>query len=102
MREQLIYYPTVTREPFRNQGRLTDLIGNGKLCGDIGLPQLDPAHDRAMICGSPAMLKDMRSVLDARGFAISAGIGQAGRLRDRAGLRREVIRAARSPRADRG
>ena len=78
LREKLIYYPTVTREPFRNQGRLPDLIGNGRLCADIGLPQIDPAHDRAMICGGPAMLKDMRAVLDARSFVISAGIGQAG------------------------
>ena len=78
VRDQLVYYPTVTREPFRNQGRLPDLIGNGKLCDDIGLPQIDPAHDRAMICGGPAMLKDMRAVLDAKGFAISTGIGQAG------------------------
>ena len=78
VREKLIYYPTVTREPFRNQGRLPELIRNGKLCTDIGLPQIDPASDRAMICGGPAMLKDMRAVLDAKGFAISTGIGQAG------------------------
>jgi len=78
VRDQLVYYPTVTREPFRNQGRLPDLIANGKLCRDIGFPQIDPATDRAMICGGPAMLKDMRSVLDAAGFTISAGIGQAG------------------------
>ncbi|HEX7440857.1 MAG TPA: ferredoxin--NADP reductase [Caldimonas sp.] len=78
VRAQLVYYPAVTREPFRNQGRLPDLIGNGKLCSDIGLPQIDPTHDRAMICGGPAMLKDMRSVLDALGFVVSAGIGQAG------------------------
>jgi ferredoxin--NADP+ reductase len=78
VRDQLVYYPTVTREPFRNQGRLPDLIANGKLCSDIGLPQIDPASDRAMICGGPAMLKDMRGVLDEAGFAISKGIGQAG------------------------
>jgi ferredoxin/flavodoxin---NADP+ reductase len=75
---QLVYYPTVTREPFRNQGRLPELIANGKLCRDIGFPQLDPKRDRAMICGGPAMLKDMRAVLDGAGFAISTGIGQAG------------------------
>ncbi len=78
VREKLVYYPTVTREPFRNQGRLPDLIANGKLCKDIGFPQIDPKTDRAMICGGPAMLKDMRSVLDAAGFTISGGIGQAG------------------------
>ncbi len=78
VRKQLVYYPTVTREPFRNQGRLPDLIANGKLCKDIGFPQIDPATDRAMICGGPAMLKDMRAVLDTAGFTISAGVGQAG------------------------
>ena len=78
VRAQLVYYPTVTREPFRNQGRLPDLIANGKLCKDIAFPQIDPKTDRAMICGGPAMLKDMRAVLDEAGFAISAGIGQAG------------------------
>jgi len=78
VRDKLVYYPTVTREPFRNQGRLPDLIANGKLCKDIGFPQIDPKTDRAMICGGPAMLKDMRAVLDAAGFTISTGIGQAG------------------------
>ncbi|MCE9660346.1 MAG: ferredoxin--NADP reductase [Burkholderiales bacterium] len=78
VRDKLVYYPTVTREPFRNQGRLPELIANGKLCSDIAFPQIDPTQDRAMICGGPAMLKDMRAVLDAAGFTISAGIGQAG------------------------
>ena len=78
VRDKLLYYPTVTREPFRNQGRLPELIANGKLCSDLGLPQIDPRDDRAMICGGPAMLKDMRGVLDAAGLSISAGIGQPG------------------------
>ena len=78
VRDKLIYYPTVTREPFRFQGRLPDLVAIGKLCSDIGLPQIDPRRDRAMICGGPSMLKDMRAVLDRVGFTISAGIGQAG------------------------
>lgn len=78
VREQLLYYPAVTREPFRNQGRLPELIANGKLCSDLGLPPLDPHEDRAMICGGPAMLKDMRGVLDTAGFTISPGIGQPG------------------------
>ena len=78
IKQKLVYYPTVTREAFRNQGRLTTLIENGKLTSDIGLPALNPETDRAMICGGPAMLKDLRVVLDAQGFAISKGIGQAG------------------------
>ena len=65
---QLLYYPTVTREPFRNQGRLTTLLENGKLAADLGLPALDPEHDRIMICGSPAMLKDLVTLLESRGF----------------------------------
>ena len=76
--KKLIYYPAVTREPFRNMGRLPALIETGKICADIGLPQLDPKFDRAMICGGPAMLKDLRVVLDGMGFNISTGIGQAG------------------------
>jgi ferredoxin--NADP+ reductase len=78
VREKLIYYPTATREPFKYQGRLTDLIESGKLTSDIGLPPLDPSRDRAMICGSPAMLKDTCSLLDARGFVISPGQGEPG------------------------
>lgn len=68
VRDKLIYYPTVTREPFRNQGRLTDLIRSSQLFNDIGMPPLDPEHDRAMICGSPAMLKESCQILDELGF----------------------------------
>lgn len=78
VRDKLIYYPTVTREPFRNQGRLTTLIESGKLCADIGLPQIDPAVDRAMLCGSPAMLADTSAMLDRLGFKVSRFIGDAG------------------------
>ena len=68
VREKLIYYPTVTREPFRNQGRLTDLVESGKLFADIGLPPLNIETDRVMICGSPEMLKDSRDLCVKRGF----------------------------------
>jgi len=78
VRNKLIYYPTVTREPFVNRGRLTDLIESGKLFADIGLPPLDPEHDRAMLCGSPAMLKDTCALLDGRGFKVSRHIGDPG------------------------
>lgn len=78
VREKLVYYPTVTRESFRNEGRLTDLIESGKFFSDIGQSPLDPATDRAMICGSPAMLADTAAMLDARGFEISPHIGVPG------------------------
>jgi ferredoxin/flavodoxin---NADP+ reductase len=68
VREKLIYYPTVTREPYHNRGRVTDLITSGQLFRDVGLPSLDAEQDRAMLCGSPQMLKDMRTVLEERGF----------------------------------
>jgi ferredoxin/flavodoxin---NADP+ reductase len=68
VREKLIYYPTVTREPFSNTGRITDLIENGKLFSEIGLPSFSIEHDRIMLCGSSAMLRDTRALLDARGF----------------------------------
>ncbi|MDR3531364.1 MAG: ferredoxin--NADP reductase [Rhodopila sp.] len=65
---QLIYYPTVTREPFRNQGRISTLVESGKLASDVGLPPLDPASDRVMLCGSPGLLADMTRYLDRNGF----------------------------------
>ncbi len=65
---QMIYYPSVTREEFVNQGRITTLIESGQLTRDLGLPDLDPAVDRIMICGSPGLNKDMRAILDAKGF----------------------------------
>jgi len=77
VREKLIYYPTVTREPFRNQGRITTLIENGKLFSDIGLPTLDVNADRFMLCGSPQMLKDTCAILEANGLQ-EARHGDAG------------------------
>ena len=65
---QMLYYPTVTREPFRTQGRIPELIESGKMQADLGLPTFDPAHDRAMLCGSPAMLRQLKELLEARGF----------------------------------
>lgn len=71
VREQLIYYPTVTREDFKYTGRVTDLMLNGKLFTDIGLPAPTKADDRFMLCGSSAMLKDISRILDDWGFGES-------------------------------
>jgi ferredoxin--NADP+ reductase len=68
VRNQLIYYPTVTRDPFRNRGRITDLITSGKLFSDTGLAPLESEHDRIMICGSPALVHDTRVLLLDEGF----------------------------------
>ena len=66
--DKLKYYPTVTREAYVNQGRVTELIESGKLAQDLGVPPLNAAEDRVMICGSPAMLRDLKGMLEARGF----------------------------------
>ncbi|MEP7247805.1 MAG: ferredoxin--NADP reductase [Gammaproteobacteria bacterium] len=66
---QLLYYPTVTRETYRNMGRVTELIDSGKLFDDLQLPPIDAAEDRAMICGSPGMLRDLKQMLESKGFS---------------------------------
>ena len=65
---KLRYYPTVTREAYRNMGRVTELLENGKLSADLQVPPLNAAEDRVMICGSPGMLRDLKHMLEARGF----------------------------------
>ena len=83
LRERLLYYPAVTREPFEFQGhdhrgRLTELMASGRVMDDLGLDPLDAARDRAMVCGSPQMLADFRALFDERGFAAAPRIGVAG------------------------
>jgi ferredoxin/flavodoxin---NADP+ reductase len=68
IRNQLVYYPTVTREPFQNRGRITDLVTSGEMFADIGTPTFDIADDRVMLCGSPQMLTDMTAILEDRGY----------------------------------
>ncbi|MBK1616003.1 ferredoxin--NADP(+) reductase [Rubrivivax gelatinosus] len=68
IQNQLLYYPTVTREAYRNRGRITELMQSGKLFDDLELPMIDPIHDRVMICGSPAMLRDLKHMLEGMRF----------------------------------
>ena len=68
VKNQLLYYPTVTRESYRNMGRITELMESGKMFTDLGVPALNVAEDRVMMCGSPAMLVDLKHMLEARGF----------------------------------
>lgn len=71
IREKLVYYPTVTREPYPNQGRITDLLKSGQLNRALGLKSISPERDRFMLCGSPAMLKDTCEWLNSEGFTES-------------------------------
>jgi len=73
VQEKLLHYPTVTREPYKYQGRCTDLIESGKLFADLGQPPLNPEEDRVMICGNPGLLRDLVDMLEARGFREGSG-----------------------------
>ena len=70
--EKLIYYPTVTREPFQNEGRITDLIRSGKVFTDLGLEPLSTADDRVMICGNPHMTAELTKYMEDQGFEMGA------------------------------
>ena len=65
---KLRYYPTTTREESPKMGRITTLIESGELFADLGVPPLDPAHDRAMICGSLAFNIDVKTLLEKAGL----------------------------------
>ena len=68
VKNKLIYYPTVTREHYRNEGRLSDLMQSGKLFSDLGLTHPNTTDDRFMVCGGPSMLKDICAILGEWGF----------------------------------
>ena len=69
VKEKLIYYPAVTREPFKNYGRISSLLETGKLIEDVGTPALNVEDDRFMLCGSPSMLKSLTEILIDLGFS---------------------------------
>ncbi|WP_149586787.1 ferredoxin--NADP reductase [Tabrizicola flagellatus] len=69
--DKLIYYPTTTREPFHHMGRVTDNLSSGKVFADLGLPKMNPAEDRAMVCGSLAFNIDVKAILE--GFGLREG-----------------------------
>ncbi len=68
-REKLIYYPTVTREPFRHVGRITHHLKRDSFYEEIGLAPLSAETDRIMLCGSPAMIQDLCGLIEGLGFA---------------------------------
>ena len=65
---KLRYYPTTTREESPKMGRITTLIESGELFADLGVPPLDPASDRAMVCGSLAFNIDVKALLEKAGL----------------------------------
>lgn len=68
-REKLVHYTSVTREPYKRVGRITKLIDEKTIFDDLGVAPLNPAEDRVMICGSMAMIADLRAVVEAAGLS---------------------------------
>jgi ferredoxin--NADP+ reductase len=66
--DKLRYYPTTTREASPRMGRITTLIESGEVFRDLGVPPLDPATDRAMVCGSLAFNLDIKALLERAGL----------------------------------
>ncbi len=77
VKDKLVYYPSVTREEFKTQGRITDLIRSGKAFTDLGLPAsgFNKDEDRVMICGNPAMMTELSDYLDSIGFEQGSNAG---------------------------
>jgi ferredoxin--NADP+ reductase len=74
---KLLYYPATTREPSANMGRVTDNLLSGKVFSDLGIPPLDPAIDRAMVCGSLDFNKDIKAILEEAGLREGANSAPA-------------------------
>lgn len=66
--DRLFHYTSVTQEDFVRRGRITELFRSGRLFEDLGLSALDPGKDRAMICGSMAMIKEMKVLCQSSGL----------------------------------
>ena len=67
--KRLKYFPTLTREKFVNEGRITDLISSGVFFRDIGILGFSSDSDRAMVCGSLDFNKEMKTLLLGAGLA---------------------------------
>ena len=98
VKQQLRYYPTVTREPFRNQGRITDLLDSGKLPRRPRPAGARPrARPRDDLRQPQRCWRTLVALLEARGF--EEGSSDApGHYVDRARVRSRSSRRARSRR----
>jgi ferredoxin--NADP+ reductase len=67
--DKLVYYPSVTREDFSRQGRITTLLEDGTLYKELGIEPLNPETDRVMICGSMEMLQDCKALCEGAGLS---------------------------------
>ena len=66
--EKLRYYPTTTREDSPKMGRITDLMRDGTVFADLGVPPLSADCDRAMVCGNLAFNLEIKEMLEGYGL----------------------------------
>lgn len=67
-RAKLKLITSLTREASVLEGRITALIENGELFRALAAPPFDPVSDRIMICGSAAVLHDLKAIALRAGF----------------------------------
>ena len=65
---RLKHFASTTRETSPHNGRITNLIESGEFFAALGIPTFDVEHDRIMMCGSTGMIKDIREMLEQKGF----------------------------------
>jgi ferredoxin/flavodoxin---NADP+ reductase len=65
---RLKHFASATREDHAHTGRITALIQSGEFFDTLGLTTFDPKDDRIMLCGSMAMIKDIRAHIEPLGF----------------------------------
>lgn len=65
---RLKHFTSTTREHSQHNGRITNLIASGEFFTSLGITSFDPEHDRIMMCGSMGMIKDVREMLEPKGF----------------------------------
>jgi ferredoxin--NADP+ reductase len=65
---RLQHFASTTREPSSHNGRITTLIESGDFFRTLNIPGLDPQNDRIMLCGSMGMIRDVKAMLEPKGF----------------------------------
>jgi ferredoxin--NADP+ reductase len=70
--KKIKYYPTTTSEHSPKMGRITNLMRSGEVFADIGVPEMNPDTDRAMICGNLAFNIELKAMLEEYGLVEGA------------------------------
>jgi ferredoxin--NADP+ reductase len=65
---KLRLFNSCTREDYEEKGRITTLIESGDLFEKMQVPKLNAETDRAMICGSIEMTKDLKALMETHGL----------------------------------